>query len=177
MKSIYYHVVTEKPMKLGQIITFDSTHHSGLYNRVYNLKDKEEDIYNNPEKYKDVELDHHTKVALRELALEAVRKELYSNYPSRLESLYVSKTFEEAENWYNYFKNLDREVFGIVKVEVEGNSFTGDACNCFEGTTSKEKNIELAKCYWTGKDNVLGKKPVYETIVSGNIKVVEIIKE
>lgn len=177
MENIYYHVVTEKPMKLGQKIIFDSNHHSGLYNRVYSLKDKVEDIYNNPEKYKKTELEHHTKVALRELAMEEVRQKDYPQYPSRLESLYVSKTIEEAQNWYDYFKSLGRPVFGIVIIKVEGNSFTGDACNCFDGTKNKDKNIELSKIYWKGKDNTLGKTPIHETIVSGNIKVIEIIKE
>ncbi len=177
MKNIYYHVVTERPMEQGQIIKFDSNNHSGLYERVYSLKNKVYVIYNNPDKYKDTILDHHTKVALRELALEEIRQKNYPSYPSRLESLYVSKSLKDAENWYDYFKSLNREVFGIVKLKVDGPSFTGDACNCFDGTINKEKNLELAKKYWKGKDNNLGKKPVYETIVSGIIEVIEIVKE
>lgn len=156
---------------------YDDNNHSGVYERVYKLKDKVLDIYNNPEKYKDIELDHHTKVALRELALEKVREESYSQYPSRLESLYVSKTLEEAEVWFDYFTKLGRDTFQIVKVKVDGLSFTGDACNCFDGTISEEENIRLAKKYWECKDNDLGKKPIYETIVSGKIEVIEIIKE
>ena len=174
---MFYHVVTEKPMKLGQIIFYDEYHHSGVYERVYALKEKVDDIYSNPQKYDEIKLDHHTKVALRELALEEVRKKDYPNYPSRLKSLYVSKTLEEAENWYNYFINLGRPTFQIVKVKVDGKSFTGDANNCFNGTKNKDKNLELSKIYWEGKDNLQGKKPIYETIVSGNIEVIEIIKE
>ena len=34
--------------------------------------------------YKNKELDHHLKVALRELAIEEVRKEKYPEFPSRL---------------------------------------------------------------------------------------------
>lgn len=176
INNIFYHVVTEKPMELGQEIIFDEYHHSGVYERVYNLLDKVNDIYNNPEKYKNVEFDHHTKVALRELALEEVRKNKYTNYPSRLSSLYVSKTIEEAERWYDYFISLGRPTYQIVKVSVDGNSFTGDACNCFDGTLDKEYNLENAKIYWKAKDNIKGKKPVYETIVDGTIKVIEIIK-
>lgn len=176
MEQVFYHVVTKRPMKLGQEIIFDDSHHSGVYERVYNLKDKVNDIYNNPKKYKDVEFEHHTKVALRELALEQVRKTKYPHYPSRLASLYVSKTLEEAESWYNYFISLGRPTCQIVKVSVDGNSFTGDACNCFDGTLDKEYNLEQAEIYWKAKDNIKGKKPVYETIVDGNIKVAEIIK-
>ena len=46
MKRFFYHVVTESPMKLGQVIVFDENQHSGVYKRVYNLYDKVKDIYN-----------------------------------------------------------------------------------------------------------------------------------
>ena len=176
MEQVFYHVVTERPMELGQEIIFDQNHHSGVYERVYKLLDEVTDIYNNYERYSNVEFDHHTKVALRELALEEVRKKEYPNYPSRLASLYVSKTLEEAESWYDYFISLGRPTYQIVKVSVDGNSFTGDACNCFDGTLDKKYNLEQAKIYWKAEDNAKGKKPVYETIVDGTIKVIEIIR-
>ena len=147
MKKTYYHVVTERPMEVGQVIVFDENHHSGVYERVYAYKDKVEDIYNNPEKYVDKELEHHLKVALRELAMEEVRKEKYPNYPSRLASLYVSNSLEEAKKWYNMFIEWGRPVFSIVKVEVDGNVYVGDACNCFDGTIDKKKNQRK----WTKK--------------------------
>ena len=177
MSKTYYHVVTERPMKLGQEIIFDENHFSGVHERVYNLFNVVEDIYSNPDKYKNADLDHHLKVALRELALEEIRKKKYPNYPSRLASLYVSSSLEEAESWYNYFISLGRPTFQIVKVSVDGNSFTGDACNCFDGTIDKNYNLEQAEIYWQANGNTKGKNPVYETIVDGKIKVIEIIKE
>ena len=177
MNRIYYHVVTDKPMTVGQIITFDENHHSGVYKRVFELKNKTDDIYSNPDSYDDNEFDHHLKVALRELALEEVRVNKYKDYPSRLASLYVSNTLEEAEKWYNYFIELGRPTYSIVKVEVDGNAFVGDAHNCFDGTKDKNKNMELAEYYWEGKANLKGKEPLIEIIVDGKIKVVEIIKE
>lgn len=174
---IYYHVVTEKPMSVGEEIIFDDNHHSGVYQRVYQLEEKVKEIYQNPMKYQNEELDHHTKVALRELALEEVRKNKFSNYPSRLSSLYVTNTLEEANDWYNYFIKLGRKVYQIVKISVDGNQFTGDACNCFDGTIDKKHNLEQAEIYWEGKDNTRNKTPMYETIVDGKIKVIEIIKE
>ncbi len=176
MGKIYYHVVTDKPMVLGQVIVFDDNHHSGVYNRVYELKDKVEEIYSNPNNYNEKEFDHHLKVALRELALEEVRKEKYPNYPSRLSSLYVSNTLEEAEKWYELFIKLGRPTYSIVKVEVDGNEFVGDAHNCFDGTKDKEKNLELAEYYWKRKDNFKDKEPIIEIIVDGKIKVIEIIR-
>lgn len=177
MSQEYFHVVTDKPMKLGEEIIFDETHHSNLYNRVYSLKDKVDDIYNNPEKYKNIELDHHLKVALRELAIEEVRKEKYPEYPSRLSSLYVSSSLEEAEKWYLLFKELGRDVYQIVKVMVDGNIYIGDAYNCFDGTIDKDNNLKLAENYWKYKVNLEGKEPIIEILASGKIKVIEIVKE
>lgn len=79
-----YHVVTEKPMHLGQHILFDETHHSGVYQRVMAQLDRVRDIYKNPQRYKNAELEYPVIVALRELALEEVRREKYSHYPSRM---------------------------------------------------------------------------------------------
>jgi hypothetical protein len=34
-----YHVVTDRPMQVGQQIVFDETHHSGVYRRVFDKID------------------------------------------------------------------------------------------------------------------------------------------
>ena len=177
MSHIFYHVVTDKPMKVGQELIFDDNHHSGVYDRVYSYKEKVDDIYKNPEAYKNMELEHHLKVALRELAIEEVRKEKYPDYPSRLASLYVSNTLSEAEKWYNLFIELGRPTYAIVKVEVDGNIYIGDANNCFDGTIDREKNLELAENYWKYKENIEGKEPIVEILASGKIRVIEIVKE
>lgn len=177
MNKIYYHVVTERPMVLNQEIVFDENHHSGVYDRVNAFKDKVEEIYANPKKYEGVELEHHLKVAFRELALEEVRKEKYPNYPSRLASLYVSNSLEEAEKWYNMFIEWGRPTYSIVKVEVDGNVYVGDAWNCFEGTIDKNKNLELAENYWKYEKNNRVKEPIVEILANGRIKVIEIVKE
>ena len=177
MTKIYYHVVTDRPMEVGQELVFDDNHHSGVYDRVYDLKNKVDEIYKNPEAYRNVELEHHLKVALRELAMEEVRREKYPNYPSRLASLYVSNTLEEAEKWYNLFIEWGRPTYSIVKVEVDGNIYEGDAQNCFDGTIDRSRNLELAENYWKYKKNPDGKEPIVEIIASGKIKVIEIVKE
>jgi len=60
-----YHVITDKPIQLGQQIIFDKTHHSGVYKRVYNKIDIVNDIYQNPDKYNADSLEYPVKVALR----------------------------------------------------------------------------------------------------------------
>lgn len=61
MPKIYYHVVTDRPMGLGQELIFDDSHHSGVYNQVYTFKGKVDEICKNPDAYKNVELEHHLK--------------------------------------------------------------------------------------------------------------------
>ena len=176
MKREYYHVVTEEPMTLGQILNFNHNK-SGVYKRVMEKKNIVQDIYNNPEKYKNIQLDHHTKVALRELALEEVRRKKFPNYPSRLKSLYVSKNLDDVKMWAESFITQGRKVFSLVVVKTDGNSFTGDAYNCFEGTINHEYNLKQAYKYWNNEPNSKHKRPIYETIINGNIEVVKIIEK
>jgi len=56
----FYHVVTERPMQVGQHILFDEEHHSGVYFRVMEKKKLVDEIYRFPEKYAGEELEHHT---------------------------------------------------------------------------------------------------------------------
>lgn len=173
MKKYFYHVVTERPMHLNQIIEFDENHHSGVYERIYKEKESVDKINSGY----DIELTDDIEKALREFALEEVRKTEYPEYPSRLSCLYVSNTLEESEFWYNIFNDQGRPTFQIVKVEVDGRSFTGDAWNCFKGTKDKEENLRLARKYWENEPNEKNETPIVETLVDGTIKVVEIIKE
>ena len=46
---IVYHVVTEKPMYIGQHIKFDQNHHNGVWQRVNEKTDIVNDIYNWPD--------------------------------------------------------------------------------------------------------------------------------
>lgn len=92
-------------MKCGQHIIFDENHHSGVYERVQEKMEKVHDIYENPDKYDEKTLEHHTSVALRELALEEVRRKKYPQFPSRMSCLYVSRTLKEAEQT----KNISRK--------------------------------------------------------------------
>ena len=170
-----YHTVTEKPMHIGQHILFNENHHSGVWQRVNEKLDIVNDIYHNPEKYKNTELEHHTSVALRELALEKVRVEKYSNYPSRMACLYVSKTLEEAEKWFDYFVSLGRPTFQIVKLKVNGNVFYGDAKKCFDGKLTEKENLSLAEKYWENKD--FDESSVLEMLVDGDIEVAEIVRK
>jgi len=172
-----YHVVTERPMYVGQEIIFDEEHHSGVYQRVYAKMEAVRDIYENPSKYHADSLEHHTSVALRELALEEVRKQKYPMYPSRMSCLYVSETLEEAEKWGEFFARIGRPTYHIILLKIEGRCFAGDATNCFRGQINEEENLCLAERYWQNAPNPSGEKPVKELLADGRITVVEIVKE
>ena len=173
---LVYHVVTDRPMYVGQKIVFDEYHHSGVYQRVYEKLDTVNHIYEHPAEYNPDTLEHHTSVALRELALEEVRQKKYPHYPSRMSCLYVSKTLAEAENWGKFFAEIGRPTYHIVKLDVAGNCFVGDATKCFRGQLSKEENLRLAEHYWENESRE-DHTPICEMLVDGEITVVEIVKE
>jgi len=175
MKTVF-HVVTNRPMQQGQTIVFDETHHSGVYQRVMALAEQAADAYAHPEQY-PLPLEHHLDVALRELALEEVRRKRYPQYPSRMACLYVSRKLEEAKRWGEYFARIGRPTYAIVEMLVDGHCFVGDACNCFDGTTDHQENLAKAEHYWANLPNVDGDEPIWEMLVDGRITVVRIVEE
>ncbi|MCK8061479.1 MULTISPECIES: DUF2441 domain-containing protein [unclassified Fusibacter] len=183
MNTRYYHVVTERPMELNQVIVFDQAHPNGVANRVKRVLELKE---NQPEVEADLpafdkmvleNLGHWSNVASRELMLEKVRKEDFSEFPSRMACLYVSASLEEAEKWAKHFIEIGRETFQIVALENEGNCFTGDAHNCWYECASEEEARKRAFHYWKVLDNGKNEDPVFETIIDGRICVVEVIKD
>lgn len=176
MEDIFvYHAVTEKPMYIGQHVILDEKHHNGVWKRVREKLDIVSDIFAHPEKWEGVELEHHTSVALWELALEKVRVAQYPNYPSRMACLYVSKTLAQAEKWFDYFVRLGRPTLQIVKLKVNGNVFYGDAEKCFDGKLTEKENLILAETYW--KNQAFSENSILEMLVDGDMEVVEILKE
>ncbi|MFD0050459.1 DUF2441 domain-containing protein [Actinomycetes bacterium NPDC127524] len=180
MGEIYvYHTVTERPMELGQIIVFDNNHHNGVYNRVFACKN----ILNGNEPTDSLSnfiasnLEYWTVRTYRELAFEKVRKEKYPKYPSRMACLYTSRSLSDAEMWAKSFMNSERKVYQIVKLRTDGNVFDGDAYNVFDGSNNEEENENKAEYYWSNNPNKLGRAPLVETLINGNIEVVEIVKE
>ena len=178
MKEFFaYHVVTDRPMHVGQHIVFDEMRHNGVYNRVMEKLSLTEDIYRHSERYEAEKLEHHTRVALRELALEKVRKERYCDYPSRMSCLYVSESLKEAEMWAELFTEWKRHVYAIVRLKITGRVFAGDANNCFDAAVNEEENLRLGGGrYWKNEPNLTGEPVIKEMLVDGDIEVVEIVR-
>lgn len=171
-----YHVVTDRPMAAGQKIVFDEEHHSGVYSRVMEKLPVVRQIYAHPEQYDAEKLEHHTRVALRETALEEVRAERYPDLPSRMGCLYASFSLEEAEKWAGLFVEWGRPTYHIVKLSID-RWFVGDALNCFAATTDHAENLRLAEAYWQNLPNPADQPPMPELLVAGNVQVVEIVRE
>lgn len=173
----YYHVISDIPKHQGERFVLDESHPNGVYQRVYAQLDVVKEIYRNPQKFEGTKLSHAVDVALRELALEKIRKEKYPQYPSRMASLYVSNTYEEAVRWAEYFTRLGRPTYGIAKIRAVGRCFIGDAYKCFDGTIWEKENLRMADLYWENGDNEDGHAPIVEILVDGMMEIVELIKE
>lgn len=91
--------------------------------------------------------------------------------------LYVSGTLEEAEKWGKFFAEIGRPTYHIVKLQIEGNCFIGDATKCFKGQLNKEENLKLAEIYWESEVDDSDSQAVREMLVDGHITVVELVKE
>lgn len=170
-----YHVVCDRPLQVGQRIIFDEDNRSGVYQRVMALADTAADVLAHPEKY-PLPLEHHLDVAIRELAMEQVRRERYPEYPSRMACLYVSRESGPAKQWAEYFARLGRPTYAVVELVVEGRCFVGDALNCFDGTPDQADNLARAERYWQNAPNEDG-NPIWEMLVDGDIRVVSVIEE
>ncbi len=177
MAAELYHVVTGCKMQLGQVIQMDENYPTGVYQRVMDKLPLVEDMLAHPEAYAGQPIDHPTDVAIRELAMEAVRKEHFPQYPSRMHSLYASSTLENARCWFEWFTNWGRPTLQIVRLKVEGRVFTGNANLCFDGTLDEAANRQKALRYWQVGEDPDWERPIWETIADGRIEVVEIIHE
>ena len=173
---VYYHVISDIPKVKGEHLLLDDRHPNRVYARVSRQMNAVRDVYADPKKYERQELPHDLLVALRELALEKVRKEKYPRYPSRMAALYVSRTFEEAERWGEFFARIGRPTYGIARIRSNGRVFIGDACKCFDGTASEAENLRLAEKYWENAADESEEPPVTEILVDGDIEILEIIK-
>ena len=177
VETFFYHVISDIPKRAGEHILMDEAHPNRVHMRVYEQIEVVKDIYRHPEKYRDAVFPHPVAVALRELALEKVRKAKYPQYPSRMASLYVSRTFKEADQWGEYFASLGRPTYGIAKIKVNGRTYEGDAYKCFDGCADEAENLRMAERYWANGANEDGSDPIVEILADGDIEIVEIAKE
>ena len=125
-QEIYYHANSNKKLSVGDVLIFDCNTKNKMYDAIYNSsfllygKDANE-IMNDKRRSKDVnfsrdelnlifETVNNSAFVMRELALEEVRKNLFSKYPSRLSCLYVTNEKKEAHFWSSILKRNVKNV-------------------------------------------------------------------
>lgn len=181
-KEIYYHANSDKELKVGDILIFNANTHNRMYDEVYNMEyklaniDANELIFNKKREgsadFSKEELIllantiNHDAFVLRELALEEVRKNKYSDYPSRLNCLYLSKTFDEAKEWVNILKRNKKECKQIITLEVTGKVYSFDGYLMKRQNISYQELLNKADIYWNSKGN--------EILFLGEAKVIDI---
>ena len=181
-KQIYYHANSGNELKVGDILIFDCNTKNKMYEQVYNSKyflnnmDANEIILN---KKKNNSMDfepneliliantiNNDAFVLRELALEEVRKEKYNNYPSRLNCLYLSKTYDDAKEWVNILKRNKKECKQIVTFEVTGEIYSFDGYLMKRQNISYQELLDRAEEYWNSKGD--------EILFLGEAKVIKV---
>ncbi len=187
METFYaFHLVTNNPMKIGQIIDFTEGQHNTLY-RFFLEKEirneQQQDVFNmiagksalNEEETAMVKRYLGSSIrAIREQITEFVRIQHFPHYPSRLSCLYATKTIEQAMQWKALFESYNRQVLQLVKLKVKGRYFEGNAeLLPKEDGSSFAVKIEQAQRYWTDKSS----GPLTELLVDGKIEVCEIIEQ
>ena len=168
---IYYHINTGKKLKVGDTLTIGDDYNP-FYYEIYNMehlengKDANEYLMEMKRKNNLVLTEslaklvyqtiHDDAMITRELMFEEVRKERDSSLPSRLKCLYVCKTKKELETWINIFQRTNKKDIQIVKLNLTGTIFKGDASFVLRQNISLNKKKEQARKYWNGerKDNI-----------------------
>jgi hypothetical protein len=187
----FYHLVTNKKMEHGQVIDFSSTTTNTLYkfffekefrnrqnedvNRKVSSNITDDGLCLNMEDSRVIKAYlNNVSRSIRETVVEMVRLQKFPDYPSRLSCLYAARTYEEVLKWKELFESYNRKVLQIVKLVTDGNYFIGDGDLLPTNEASSfDIKIAQARSYWNGlKEDVLP-----EVLLSGKIKVVEIVKQ
>jgi len=183
----YYHLVTRKPMYLGQKIIFDKRNKNRLYSFFLdnNFKNESNESLDQVIQRLDTTLDNeerlflkntmsHTSRATREVVTEMIRLESFPMLPSRFECLYGVENLDDLIVWKELFESYNRVILQIVKLETTGPIFKGNASLLpnLEDSSFLEK-IDQAKEYWSSPTDSL----LSEVLIGGEITVTEIVKD
>ena len=183
---VYYHINTGNKLKVGDVLKIGEEFNN-FYYEIYNCEHLESEKDANQflmEMRKNNNLILNKEIAnlifktinddamiTRELMFEEVRKEINSEFPSRLKCLYVCKTEEEINEWINIFKRTNKKNFQLLKLKLTGKVFLGDASFILRQNISLNKKKEQARLYWTGSK----KNNIKEYLFAGTAVVEEVL--
>ena len=185
---IYYHINTGQRLQVGNTLIIGEKFNN-FYYEIYNtehLKDEKDanEHLINMGKEQNLILKSDTAnlifqtvnddaMITRELMFEEVRKEEYTDLPSRLKCLYVCKTKKEMNDWINIFNRTNKKNFQLLKLKLTGKIFVGDASFILRQNISLNRKKEQAKMYWSGKK----KDNINEYLFVGTAVVEEVLNE
>lgn len=185
---IYYHINTGQRLQVGNTLIIGEKFNN-FYYEIYNtehLKDEKDanEHLINMRKEQNLILNNDTSnlifqtvnddaMITRELMFEEVRKEEYTDLPSRLKCLYVCKTKKEMNDWINIFNRTNKKDFQLLKLKLTGKIFVGDASFILRQNISLNRKKEQAKMYWSGKK----KDNINEYLFVGTAVVEEVLNE
>lgn len=189
---ILYQVATNRNYKIGETIIFDKNNNNGQFEKVFNssfidgntrICDKLYKI--SKSKFKRFKKSQLFKIAhsldtydviLRDLALEEIRKNFYPAYPSRLHSMYLVETKEQAVNYFNEKATIKDNSYQLVAVKLKGIIFRAGIKECLVSRCGQSYSyyLEKAKEYWSQN---CPKNQAVEVLFEGQAEIVEILKE
>lgn len=184
-KEIYYHASSGGRVNVGDVLEFNSDTKNGMYYAVYEssyLLDEKDanEIMRNKRSDKDINFSlselnlifktiNNSAFVMRELALEEVRRNKYSSFPSRLSCLYVSKEKGDTASWSKILKRNGKECKQILTLELTGDVYSFDGGMLLRKNCSYQEHLDNAEKYW---NSTVVNEPEY--LFLGNAKVVEI---
>lgn len=192
---VLYQVATDRDYKVGDVLTFNKDISNGQGNRVFNTdfrlnngrpsdemyavaKRKFKKFKSKEDIYSIAHILEYYDVAIKEMAIEEVRKELFPNLPSRLHCMYLSLSKEIAlANLKSMAESREKngKHFQAVAVKLNGVIFkVGKVYMSREGQ-SYNYYKQKAVSYW--KQRGLKDEEVKEVLFEGTAEVVEILKE
>lgn len=192
---ILYQVATDRNYKVGDVLEFNKNIPNGQFNRVFNTDFRlngirpSDEIYNVAKRkfkkfkskddiYSIAHILEYYDVAIKEIALEEVRKEKFPNLPSRLHCMYLSISKDIVlENIKSMANNREKngKHFQAVAVKLNGTIFKAGKEYISREAKSYEYYKEKANSYW--KQKGLKDEEVKEILFEGTAEIVEILKE
>ncbi len=188
-EKIVFHVVSHNKLSVGQHLQFGKALNRfgerinslefkikgedvNQFVMIHSLNSISQDEFNEIKRYV-----YETCLITREYALETVRAKFFAKRPSRFKCLYACETLEQAENWANNLKRMNRlngtTPLQIVKLRVKGNIFKAEGNLMLRNTQSMNSKFQMAQDYWQEKTDFV--EP--ELLIEGEAEVLQIIKE
>lgn len=183
---VLYQIVKSRKFIVGDKIIFNENTITGQYEKIFKTKYQIENLrlanifycfkQNKKLFKKNIKqlgyLCDYYDLLVREFALEKIRKEFYSDLPSRLHCMYLSLSKDEA---IDNFKKSKEKHLQVVAVRLNGKIFKSGGFILTRNGGSFEDYEVMAHNYWSQID--VSDNNVKEILFEGEAEIIEIINE